>query len=71
MTDNSNRQRLNASLGRLQSALAKQEKADQRRDIRSGRSNALYHHAIRTIDELTANVTGKPVIDNDPKAAGQ
>lgn len=57
-----NRQLLNASLGRLQSALAKLEKADQRRGVRSGRANSLYRHVITTVDDLTTAITGE-----DPK----
>lgn len=56
---NTNRQQLNASLSRLQSALAKVEKADQRRGVRTGRSNALYHHSIKTIDGLTDAIRGE------------
>jgi hypothetical protein len=64
-----NRERLNTSLDRLRSALARQEKADPRRGVRSGRSSQLYEHVIATIDGLTANVTGEPVIDNREDAS--
>jgi hypothetical protein len=54
-----NRQQLNASLDRLRSALAKIEKSDQRRGVRSGRANSLYAHVIQTVDGLTTAITGE------------
>ena len=54
-----NRRQLNASIARLQSALAKVERTDQRRAVKTGRSNALYRHVVETIDGLAEAIRGE------------
>lgn len=54
-----NREQLNASLDQLRAALAKVEKADARRGVRPDRINALYGHAIKTVDSLTNAIKGE------------